>query len=372
LVNNHSQADPPKKRIFYLDQLRALAIVAIILCHVANLWAGSPNGSFNWDMRYFFNIAGRFGVPIFLMLSGVLLLNRDYKIWEFMKRRFPRILNPFIFWMIIAIIFGVISQDKFSYFNSVTSAVPYIVKTFLTSRWYVWMIIGVYLVMPIINDFVKNRGLRGVEYFLLLWFITSILSSLSLYFNKSMYFLDLSFFAGPVGYVLLGYYLHNKEFKFSPDKLMIFGLVLFISSILIKTFLVYNGQLDPGLLRYYIFQTKSHLEIDILAFLQAIGIFMVFKYLNHENTHRITNKISSILKEGIMGKLTVSLSRSSYGIYLNHYIFIGIIGVSGFDILTHNALKWVPFIVIVVLLCAWVLLLILDKIPYLNKVTGYH
>lgn len=370
--DNPSQANPPKKRIFYLDQLRALAIVAIILIHVSNLWAWSSPGSFNWDMRYLFRITGIFGVPVFLMLSGVLLLNRDYKIWDFMKRRFPRVLIPFVFWTIIAIIIGVISQDLFSYFNSVATTVPYIVETFLTSRWYVWMIIGVYLVMPIINDFVKNRGLKGVEYFLLLWFITSILYSLSLYFNQSMYFLDLSFFAGPLGYVLLGYYLHNKEFNFSPDKLMIIGLVLFISSILIKTFLVYNGQLDPALLRYYIFQTKTYLDIDILSFLQAIGIFMVFKYLNHENTHWITNKISSFLKEGIIGKFTASISRSSYGIYLNHYIFIGIISVSGFNLIKHSALKWIPFLVIVVLLCAWVSLLILDKIPYLKKVTGYN
>ena len=62
-------------RIFYLDQLRALAIVGIVICHVANLWNGTPHSSLNWIVHYFFNILGRYGVPVFLMLSGALLLN---------------------------------------------------------------------------------------------------------------------------------------------------------------------------------------------------------------------------------------------------------------------------------------------------------
>lgn len=363
-------------RIFYLDQLRALAIIAIIFAHVSNLWYGSALGSLNWMVLYFFNIAGRMGVPIFLMLSGALLLNRDYAIYDFIKRRFPRVLIPFIFWMIIAIILVLVTRDVYSYFISLSNAVIFVVETFLTSRWYVWMILGVYLAMPIINDFVKNRGLKGVEYFLILWVITSTLLLLSLYFHKSMYYLDLTIFAGPLGFVLLGYYIHNKDFKkafnYSPDKLAVLGLLLFISAVLIKTILVYMHVFDPYMFRYYIFQTKSHLEIDIFAFIQAMGIFLMFKYLNDSNAKELTTKISSFLKDGLMGRLTVSLSRCSYGIYLNHYISIAIIGLIGFDAVTHNALKWIPFLAIVILIVSWVLILIMDKIPYLNKLSGTH
>lgn len=306
------------------------------------------------------------------MLSGALLLNRDYAIYDFIKRRFPRILKPFIFWMAIAIIFAVITHDMFFYFTSLFTAIAYTAKTFLTSRWYVWMIIGVYFVMPIINDFVKNRGLKGIEYFLILWIITSILCSISLYFDISLYYLDLSFFAGPIGYVLLGYYIHNRDFNFSANKLIITGFLLFAGAVIIKTILVCTGHIDPSMFRYYIFQTKSHLEIDLFAFIEAAGVFIMFKYLNDSNVHGLISKAASFLKEGFIGKATVSLSRCSYGIYLNHYIFMGIIGLSGFDALTHNALKWIPSLLIIVLLSAWVLILIIDKIPYLNKFSGAH
>lgn len=316
------------------------------------------------------------GVPVFLMLSGALLLNRDYAIYGFLKRRFPRVLGPFIFWMLIAILLTLLTTDLFSYFSSISITVTYIVKTFLTSRWYVWMILGVYLAMPIINDFVKNRGLKGVEYFLILWIITSTLLVFSLYFDKSLYYLDLSIFAGPIGFVLLGYYIHNKDFKkdfrCSPDKLAILGLLMFISAVLIKSILLYMHYFDPYMFRYYIFQTKSHLEIDIFAFIQAMGIFLMFKYLNDANAKKLTTKISSFLKEGIIGRLTVSLSQCSYGIYLNHYISLSIIGLLGFDAVTHNALKWIPFLAIGILIVSWVLILIMDKIPYLNKLSGAH
>lgn len=360
------------KRIFYLDQLRALAIIAIVFCHVSNLWNGSADGSFNWIVHYFFNIFGRFGVPVFLMLSGALLLNKNYAIYDFMKRRFPRILKPFIFWMLIAILFGIIAHDKFSYFSSISLTVVYLAKTFLTSRWYVWMIIGVYFAMPIINDFVKNRGLKGIEYFLLLWLITSILLSISLYFDISMYYLDLSLFAGPLGYVLLGYYLHNKEFNVAPDKLLILGFLMFASAVVVKTILVYMGYFDPSLFRYYIFQTKSHLEIDILAILEATGVFLMIKYLNSSDLKGLAFKISSFLKKGIIGRLTVSLSRYSYGIYLNHYLSLGVIGILGLNLLKHSALKWIPMTVLIVLLVSGLLILIVDKIPYLNKFSGSH
>ena len=187
-----------------------------------------------------------------------------------------------------------------------------------------------------------------------------------------MHYLDLSLFAGPIGYVLLGYYLHNKEFNVAPDRLLILGFLMFTSVVVVKTILVYKGYFDPSLFRYYIFQTKSHLEIDILAILQATGVFLMVKYLNSEDIKGLTFKVSSFLKKGIMGRLTVSLSRYSYGIYLNHYLSLGVIGILSLNLLKHSALKWIPMTVIIVLLVSGLLILIVDKIPYLNKFSGSH
>lgn len=358
-----------KNRIFYIDQLRALAIIAVVCAHIALIWMNSKTGNFNSIVSYVFNVFGRYGVPIFLTLTGALLLNKNYDIYGFLKKRFPRIIYPWIFWIILAILVTTLIQDSFSSFNSIIHYLKFAIKTFLTSRWYVWMLIGVYLVIPIINEFVKNKGLKGVEYFLVLWFITSIISCISLYFNISTYFLDLTFFAGPLGFVMLGYYLHNKKFKYSPNKLVIIGLILFILGIALKVILLWKG-INIFACRYYIFQTKSHLEIDIFAIIETIGMFIMIKYLSI-NIKGVT-KLSKFLSTGKIRKLTNSLSRSSFGIYLNHYIIISIITSLSLNLTGHNALKWIPFLTVIVLITSWGLILIINKIPFMRKISGYY
>lgn len=364
--------DKKFERIYYIDQLRVLAILGVVCCHVALLWIESPLNSFNKDIFLVFNILGRYGVPIFLMLSGVLLLNKNYKIYDFLKKRFPRVLLPFIFWMMISIILTVILDHKFHFFNSFYTGINFIFTSFLTSRWYVWMLIGVYLVLPIINDFVKNKGLKGVEYYLILWFITSTIFCICLYYNVSTYFLDLSFFIGPLGYVLLGYYLHNKKFNISSEKLMIIGILLFIIPYAVKTILCIEDLFPLPLFRYYIFLKPSHLEIDLLTILQTAGIFLFVKYFNSDKINEKVHNIANFLKKGKIEKFTLMLSKSSYGIYLNHYLFLEIIGIMNLKLLGHNALKWIPFLTIVILISCWILILILSKIPFMKKFTGYY
>ena len=66
-----------KERIFYYDVLRAFAIIAVIICHV-DMFFGPLTSQTQVIAQMTFHDIGRIGVPIFLMISGALLLNRDY------------------------------------------------------------------------------------------------------------------------------------------------------------------------------------------------------------------------------------------------------------------------------------------------------
>ena len=90
-----------KERIFYYDVLRALAIIGVIICHLDHFF-GPLTTPVQVIAQMTFHDVGDIGMPIFLMISGALLLNRPYpSLSGFLKRRFARILYPFIFWIIL-------------------------------------------------------------------------------------------------------------------------------------------------------------------------------------------------------------------------------------------------------------------------------
>ena len=92
------------KRIFYLDALRAFAILSIIIVHVyaVTRWHVMSEYGPILSLRWIFSqIAGncfRVGVDLFLMLAGALSLGRVWTIREFLSKRIPRISLPFLFW----------------------------------------------------------------------------------------------------------------------------------------------------------------------------------------------------------------------------------------------------------------------------------
>ena len=68
-------------RIFYYDFLRAFAIIAVIICHLEIFYGPNPT-SFQTILKLTIHTVGRVGVPIFLMISGALLLRKKYELWD--------------------------------------------------------------------------------------------------------------------------------------------------------------------------------------------------------------------------------------------------------------------------------------------------
>ena len=85
------------KRIFYLDALRAVAILTVIAVHVyavtrVQVMADFATGpSLRWLFSQFTGNNLRIGVDLFLMLAGALSLGREWSIKEFLGKRIPRL-----------------------------------------------------------------------------------------------------------------------------------------------------------------------------------------------------------------------------------------------------------------------------------------
>lgn len=77
-------------RIKYLDAIKFIAILSIICIHVAIIWPYSEIKGYNISG---FSEFCRFGVPLFLMVSGALLLGREYDLRSFFREKINKNYN---------------------------------------------------------------------------------------------------------------------------------------------------------------------------------------------------------------------------------------------------------------------------------------
>ncbi|WP_295723660.1 acyltransferase, partial [uncultured Methanobrevibacter sp.] len=179
------------KRIFYFDILRATAILCVMIIHVTGFMSRvihySPEMLYSltgfWEL-FSFN-AFRIGVDLFLMLSGALSLGRDWEISDFLGKRLPRIIKPYVFWVIVGATFMIIMNWYFPQLVFMKDySVMGILKAYYNSfmykshsfaaYWFFWMILGTYLIMPIFNKWLRHADLKEAEYFLAIWVVSTI------------------------------------------------------------------------------------------------------------------------------------------------------------------------------------------------------
>lgn len=327
-----------KERIFYYDALRAFAIIAVIICHVDGFF-GPLTSTTQVIAQMTFHDIGRIGVPIFLMISGALLLNRDYPdLSQFLKKRFARIIYPFIFWIIL-----ILGQLYYYNYNS-----SFIWKVFIgepSITWYFWTLIGIYLFIPVINSFIKEYGEKGLKYFLAIWFIIMILKTFNAYPLWSYF--DLSYFAGYIGYPILGYYLANRKFKMSDSKVCLMGLIMLIVSLSVFVYL-----------NYYKSPAIDLIYQNVPIIFMGTGLFLFVQYLDK------THKFDSI-KGNFIGKAISSLSLYSYGMYFSHVLVVKFLSYHN----PHTHLMF-PVMFVLIIFLSWLMPYILSKIPYVKIFSG--
>ncbi|MBC7776624.1 MAG: acyltransferase family protein [Phycisphaerae bacterium] len=206
--NSHVKVSPLSP---WPDRLRNLATVMVIGIHVAAPIAHGEGLDFNgswWWAGNFWNSLTRPAVPLFVMLSGYLLLGKDYPLPDFLKRRFSRVMIPAIFWMLI-----------YCFYNYMTKGSPATIGEALRSLvtgpvhyhlWFIYLIIGLYLVYPILRPWVRTATNQDFLYFIVMWCIgTWVAKALYTYAQMpiGIYF---ELFTNNCGYFVMGYFLGNR------------------------------------------------------------------------------------------------------------------------------------------------------------------
>ena len=347
------------KRILYLDEVRSLAIILVVLGHLIRWFS---KDFFTWQVASAVFSLTRIGVPLFFTVSGALLLTRKHDIKAFLEKRFKRVVLPFSFWIIVYLILGVLLwhyKPTFDYFVGVIFGSHDLSSLF----WFIWSLIGVYLLIPLLSSFIREYGEFGYKYLIAITIILSLLYTFGFFDNQQIkYDFRIIFNFFPVlGYFIMGSYIQNHKFNFSDKKLFLIGILMFFVGITGHFIKIYYKGLGGYALPAIDF-------FDIFVVLETVGLFIAFKYASFKF---ISDDIKQ-LKERFLGKLIVTFSSCSFGIYFSHYILM--LGLIKFGFLKYwiykNIFIYFPLSAIIIIGFCWILIYAMSKIPILKIGSG--
>lgn len=235
--------------------------------------------------------------------------------------------------------------------------------------WFIWMILVVYVVLFIMNKIIKKAEIENfsdsklIKSIIILFIIYSVFVTLNV-FDIRKY--TLLYYITYVGYGILGYYLAKTDFtKFGISKKTILILSLILT-------ILFYGLLIFETISLTI-QTNHRTTVNffnIINLILAVSAFLFFRHFEEYNG-KIISSIYNKIRYGVCGKLINSLSKCSFGIYLNHVIILNILkGYVFISVKIINSPKGIPLLIILILIVSWILTWSMSKIPYLNKVSG--
>lgn len=352
--------DNKKKRYFGLDLIRVLACYLVMQTHVGELYYIGENGEFLSHEKNIwpaiFNSLSRVCVPLFIMISGYLLLpmKTDYK--TFLKRRFTRISSPFfIFCVFYDIYFYIIGKIELSdmFLNIPKIFINY--GTEIGHLWYIYMIMGIYLYIPIISPWIRTAEKSHFYYYFIIWFITLFSKYIHLkfpeiwgecYWNNTSTFQS---FIGNFGYAILGAFikLHLQENNF-----YIFSIFCYI--------LGSGGTMFGFLYKRHEVDKVEDVEIswnfnNVNVAVATFGVFMILRKIECNN-----EKVSWIIND---------IALKSYGMYLIHIFFLFLFKYI-FDI-TNGYPIWCIFVIpSLVFILSYLSIKAISYIPYSEYLIG--
>ena len=340
-------------RVIYFDCLRIFATLAVMILHVsAQNWYSVDITSLEWQIFNFFDGIVRWGVPIFVMISGALFLDREYDVRKLYTKNILRIITAFIFWSILYSLVNLAQGD------TLKSAIIQIIQGHY-HMWFLFMIVGLYIIVPFAKKITESDML--IKYFLVLSLIFTFIipacietllainENIGNVANGIKDEMNFYFTLGYLCYFVLGYYLSKVDLSCKIRRsIYILSFLGFVSTITMSSFAsLYRNE---AIAMFYGYHT-------INVMLESIGVFVFFKYT-----------IPKIKIKNNLKNIVLKLSKCSFGAYLVHAMVIEQLNnIWGLNTLSFNSVFAVPVITSIVFVVSFSVSLILNYTPVLKK-----
>lgn len=275
------------------DILRILACVFIICMH-APIPNEQANGLFLSTLSYLTAP----GIGLFFMLSGALLLPLKTDTFTFLKRRITKVIYPTLFWTLFYLSLNLaLGKESFEIKNILS--IPFSTQG-NSVLWFMYTLIGLYLLSPILSHWLKNSSKKEVEFYLGLWLVSLCYPLIKSFLTVNQGNTGiLYYFTGYAGYFVLGYYCKNYKESLKWIWIIPSAIIAIAAPVFCKV---------------------MKLEVDFYDLFWYLSIFVVILCIAYYKLNELVcTKFK--LTEGKFYAITQELSSLSFGIYLVH-IFV--------------------------------------------------
>ena len=284
-------------------------------------------------------------IGLFFMTSGALLLLVQEPTDKFLKKRLTKVVFPTLFWTFFYLALTIIRDGM-----TIRDLIQHVFSIPFQTQghsilWFMYTLIGLYLLAPIISPWLQKASKKEIEWVLLLWAITLCYPLLELFVkvNPSKTGM-LYYFGGYAGYFLLGYYLHTYRPKLKGWQIALLFVVPITTAVVLK---ITHTPVNFYTVFWY---------LSIFIVMMAIGWFRLFQ--------RIDKHIPNF-------DWITMLSNCCFGIYLIHiFIMRGILWKCAF-ISAYGGIMQIVMTVILTIVLSFVIVWCISRLPFAQYIIGF-
>ena len=271
-----------KKKILYVEILRIICIVFVIFNHTNYkgyvYFLSFDKGTLPYWFYMFFTVIAGISVPIFLMISGMLLLGKNESIGYIWKKRIPKYL---IILAVFSLFFYILDTNLYHR--------EFSIKQFLISGysegaiipyWFLYVYLSFLILLPFIRKMARDISEKEFIYLLAIYFIFVTVVEIFQYrlFNGTVTLIPslnpATLCNLVIFYPVTGYYL-GARLKKVTNKMLLISFGLFVISV-IATMLITNYKL--GLTGEFT-EENANTFINSARPFQVIFIFLLARKL---------------------------------------------------------------------------------------------
>ena len=343
-----------KARKLHYDILRVLAAFSVVMLHsAAQFWYDLDIRSTEWIVANSYDAIFRFGVPVFVMISGAIFLDNSYEL-DVKKLYKHNILRMVILYVVWSVVYGLYDCR---HWNIQEAGAKTVLKEMLYGRYHLWfipMIVGIYVLLPVLKNWIEHTEQKTIEYFLGLFFVLQIVSETlrAVTLNDEFhYILDLGkaeMACGYIGYFVMGYYIAHIGIG---DRLKKILYVLVVPSMVANVVLgiLLSWRVNVAVVTIYD-------SFGIFTFVLSVSLFVFI--CERGKKAKIGECGSKLLKE---------MSANTLGIYIMHIGLMEFTKNRGFHSMILLNIIGIPLYAVVCFAVCAVVAAILRRIPFIGR-----